>query len=79
LINERVPGEAAVTNNVVERFEDSVGQDIGALLGIAQVREPARWYGVEAEELGGFQASFARVVEDDRAVGTPLGPRQQFF
>jgi hypothetical protein len=24
LINERVPGEAAVIDNVVERFEDSV-------------------------------------------------------
>ena len=54
-----------------------VGQHIGALIGIAQVRQPARRHRVDAKELGRFHAAVAgddllRIVHQDRVAEAEL-------
>ena len=54
-----------------------VGQDIGALIGLAQVRQPAGRHCVDAEELGRFHAAVAGddllgIVDQDRVAEAEL-------
>ena len=54
-----------------------VGQDVGALIGVAQMRQLACGYCVDAEELGGFHAAVAGddllgIVHQDRVAEPKL-------
>ena len=54
-----------------------VGQDVGALIGLAQMRQPAGGHRVDAEELGGFHAAMAGddllvIVDQDRIAEAEL-------
>ena len=57
--------------------EPVVGQDVGALIGVAQVRQPACGHCVDTKELGGFHAAVAsddllRIVHQDRVAEAEL-------